>query len=115
MLSARCDWLTFAFCWSICFVPTCMPIARATITNASQPKTAVFQWPALQRPMRAARLFDLVKGDMASLSSPLRGLGGEPEGLAGERAPRDAAALLPEQVGLLCTAVAACCAGRGDR
>ena len=34
-------------------------------TNASQPKTAVFQWFALQRPMRAARLLLCFKGDMA--------------------------------------------------
>jgi hypothetical protein len=34
------------------------------ITNASQPKTAVFQWFALQRPIRAARLLLCFKGDM---------------------------------------------------
>ena len=40
------------------FVPTALPTANAATTSASQPKTAVFQWPALQRPMRAARLCD---------------------------------------------------------
>ena len=34
----------------------------ATTTKASQPKTAVFQWLALQRPMRAAMLFELLQG-----------------------------------------------------
>ena len=41
---------------SICFVPTWPPMPKATTTSASQPKVAVFQWEALQRPMRAARL-----------------------------------------------------------
>jgi hypothetical protein len=38
------------------FVPTALPIATAATTNASRPNTAVFQWLALQRPIRAARL-----------------------------------------------------------
>src|SRR6476661_3042006 len=46
------------------FVPTCMPIASDAITNASQPNTAVFQWLALQRPMRAAMLFERFRGDI---------------------------------------------------
>src|SRR5712691_5622528 len=50
-------------------VPTCMPTARDTITNASQPKTAVFQWLALQRPIRAAMLFDFFRGDISSSPS----------------------------------------------
>ncbi len=53
--------------WSICFVFTTLPIAIAAMTNASQPKTAVFQWLALQRPIRAAMLFDCFRGDTASL------------------------------------------------
>ena len=40
---------------SIVFVPTAPPIPNATRTRASQPNVAVFQWAALQRPMRAAR------------------------------------------------------------
>ena len=39
-----------------CFVPTLPPIMNARTTNASQPTIAVFQWRALQRPARAARL-----------------------------------------------------------
>src|SRR5262249_56245505 len=31
----------------------------------SQPKTAVFQWPALQRPIRAARLSECLRGDIS--------------------------------------------------
>ena len=41
---------------SMVFVPTMPPSAKATTTKASQPNVAVFQWAALQRPMRAARL-----------------------------------------------------------
>ena len=41
---------------STLFVPTMPPSAKATTTKASQPNVAVFQWAALQRPMRAARL-----------------------------------------------------------
>src|SRR5439155_22106442 len=44
-----------------------LPSAKATTTNASQPKTAVFQWSALQRPMRAARLFERLSGDIRDL------------------------------------------------
>jgi hypothetical protein len=40
----------------ICFVPTAPPSTTATITNASQPKVAVFQCAALQRAALAARL-----------------------------------------------------------
>ena len=46
---------------SMLFVPTMPPSAKATTTKASQPKVAVFQWLALQRPMRAARLGDCVR------------------------------------------------------
>ena len=63
--SARCDSPTFASSLFSCFVPTCMPTANDTITNASQPKTAVFQWLALQRPMRAAMLFERFRGDIS--------------------------------------------------
>src|SRR3954468_151972 len=44
------------------FVPTMLPIANAATTNASQPNVAVFQWDALQRPIRAARCFDVPRG-----------------------------------------------------
>jgi hypothetical protein len=44
-----------------------MPSAKATTTNASQPNVAVFQWSALQRPIRAARLLGFVP-DMIFLS-----------------------------------------------
>src|SRR5687768_17814247 len=46
-------------------VPTALPMKTDAITKASQPKTAVFQWPALQRPMRAAKLLLCFNGDMA--------------------------------------------------
>ena len=36
------------------------------MTKASQPKTAVFQWLALQRPIRAAMLFDCFRGDIGA-------------------------------------------------
>src|SRR5687767_13785557 len=52
------------------FVPTALPIAKDATTNASQPKTAVFQWLALHRPMRAAKLLECLRGDTVS---PLRG------------------------------------------
>ena len=45
-------------------VPTKLPMKSAATTNASQPKTAVFQWLALQRPMRAAMLFERFRGDI---------------------------------------------------
>jgi hypothetical protein len=55
------------------FVPTMPPIPKATTTMASQPNVAVFQWFALQRPMRAARLRGLrswvVLGDTVVLLS----------------------------------------------
>src|SRR5437868_1791246 len=47
------------------FMPMFMPITSEAATNTSQPKTAVFQWLALQRPMRAAMLFERFKGDIA--------------------------------------------------
>src|SRR5262245_38464243 len=65
--SARCDWPTLASSFDSCFVPTCMPTANDAMTKASQPKTAVFQWLALQRPIRAAMLFERFRGDMALL------------------------------------------------
>ena len=40
----------------ICFVPIAPPITTAAITNAIQPKVAVFQCAALQRAARVARL-----------------------------------------------------------
>ena len=62
--SALCDWPVFVSSCLMFFVPTCCPIIRATTTNASQPKTAVFQWPALQRPIRAAMLLERLRGDI---------------------------------------------------
>jgi hypothetical protein len=44
-------------------VPTALPMRNDAITNASQPKTAVFQWFALQRPILAAMLFERFRGD----------------------------------------------------
>ena len=51
---------------SIVFVPARPPRAKATRTNANHPNVAVFQWSALQRPIRAARFWVLVTGVMAS-------------------------------------------------
>ena len=59
ILFALPDSPTAASFFSIIFIGTAMPMANEATTNASQPKVAVFQWLALQRPMRAARLFDL--------------------------------------------------------
>jgi hypothetical protein len=47
---------------SSCFVPMALPSMTATTTNASHPKIAVFRCAALQRPMRAARFWDLARG-----------------------------------------------------
>src|SRR5205823_9997453 len=63
--SARCDSPTLVSWLDMVFMPMFMPTASETTTNASQPKTAVFQWLALQRPMRAAMLFERFKGDIA--------------------------------------------------
>ena len=53
---------------SMVFVPTALPRAKATRTNAIQPNVAVFQWLALQRPIRAARL---LWGDLVDISISL--------------------------------------------
>src|SRR5262249_949529 len=53
---------------SISFEPAMPPSAKATTTKASQPKVAVFQWPALQRPMRAARLDEGLTGAISAPS-----------------------------------------------
>ena len=47
-------------------MPTWPPMTTEATTNASQPKTAVFQWFALHRPMRAAMLLLRFRGDMAA-------------------------------------------------
>ena len=53
--SALCDWPTPASLMSICLKPTTMfPNAKRTMTQASQPNTAIFQWRALQAPIRPA-------------------------------------------------------------
>ena len=54
---------------SIVFVPIRFPSANETATNASHPKVAVFQWEALQRPIRAARFLLFLAGDTAVLLS----------------------------------------------
>ena len=59
ILSIRPDSRGPAVFGSIDFVPAA-PRAKATTTNASQPNVAVFQWSALQRPIRAARLWVFV-------------------------------------------------------
>src|SRR4051812_4099156 len=64
--SPRWAWPTLAFCSSMFFVPAAVPMKTAAMTKASQPKTAVFQWLALQRPIRAARLFERLRGDIWS-------------------------------------------------
>ena len=56
ILSARPDSPGPAVLGSMVLVPTAPPIAKAAMTRPSQPKVAVFQWLALQRPIRAARL-----------------------------------------------------------
>src|SRR5262245_14985789 len=68
IVSARWAWPTLELFWSICLVPIAWPIITAAITKASQPNTAVFQWLALHRPIRAAMLLDFFRGDMARLS-----------------------------------------------
>ncbi len=52
---------------STCLVPSWPPTKNAASTRASQPKVAVFQWAALQRPMRAATLRGCVVRDMTGL------------------------------------------------
>src|SRR5687767_3623225 len=59
---------TFSSLSSRYLVPTAPPMTTAAITNASQPKVAVFQWLALQRPIRAARLFERFKGVISGVS-----------------------------------------------
>src|SRR5580765_7500494 len=63
---------------------------KTSTTSRSQPKTAVFQWLALQRPMRAAMLFERFRGDiwtwllrLGVSSQSQRGVGAEmrPAGL----------------------------------
>ena len=56
---------TAASFFSIICIGATIPIANEAITNASQPNVAVFQWLALQRPIRAAMLLDCFRGDMA--------------------------------------------------
>ena len=56
---------------SSAFVPNAPPSPKATRTSAIQPKVAVFQWSALQRPMRAARLVGGVP-DISNASFAIR-------------------------------------------
>jgi hypothetical protein len=62
MRSAVRDSPTLLLFSSMDVVPICIPMAKATRTKATQPKTAVFQWVELQRPMRAARFFECLRG-----------------------------------------------------
>jgi hypothetical protein len=56
--SARWDSPTPTRSGSRVFVPSRPPATAVRTTNAIQPAIAVRRWPALQRPMRAARLVD---------------------------------------------------------
>src|SRR5262245_64142348 len=77
ILSAVRDSPTLASFWSMKTVASALPRTTDTATNASQPKTAVFQWLALQRPIRAAKAFDSVRGVTVVLLSALQLQGGE--------------------------------------
>src|SRR5262245_1144180 len=70
--SAFADSPTAASDCLIWLIGICIEMKTETATKASQPKTAVFQWLALQRPIRAARFFDCFKGDISFLLSDLR-------------------------------------------
>ena len=64
-------------------VPTMPPSTNATTTDASHPNVAVFQWAALQRPIRAAWFLGCVSGDMRAPFKPVgaaRGLGARRRG-----------------------------------
>ena len=65
MRSIRPDWPGPEVFVSMFFVPTMPPRPKATTTRKSQPKVAVFQWFALQRPIRAARLRCGLLGDIS--------------------------------------------------
>src|SRR3954463_1899940 len=67
ILSALAASPTFESEVSRYLVPIAVPIANDATTNASQPNTAVFQWFALQRPIRAAKLFECFSGDIRDL------------------------------------------------
>ena len=71
--SARRESPASASAGSRVLVPITLPSARATNTKASHPKIAIFRWAALQRPMRAARFWDLASGVMASFRDSLGG------------------------------------------
>ena len=68
---------------SMFFMPTRPPSPKATTTKASQPKVAVFQWAALQRPMRAARLEWCGLLDM--LVAPFRSIAADATSAAGRQ------------------------------
>src|SRR5262245_25340775 len=56
----------------ISVIGICIEMKSDTATRAIQPNTAVFQWFALQRPIRAARFLDCFRGDISFLLSDLR-------------------------------------------
>src|SRR5690349_17778645 len=94
MCCAFADSPTAASACLISVVVTFMETNTETATRASHPKTAVFQWLALQRPMRAAMFLDCCKGDISFLLSA-QGL--QVEGLVG-RARNRAARRVGERV-----------------
>ncbi len=76
ILSMRPDWPVPALA-SMFLVPTRPPSPKATTTKASQPKVAFFQWAALQRPIRAAKLewcglLDMLVAPFRSIAPTLR-------------------------------------------
>src|SRR5262245_26826498 len=58
------------------------------MTNASQPNTAVFQWLALQRPMRAAMLLDFFKVDISWAARSIQTACGKVPGASHRAEPR---------------------------
>src|SRR5262245_17632867 len=104
MRSALADSPTEASACLIWVVPRFIAMKSDATTKASQPKTAVFQWLALQRPIRAARFCDCLRGDISYLLSDLRlqigGLAvGELEGHALGRCEREGVVEGRERVG----------------
>src|SRR5262245_2762380 len=87
MRAAFADSPTAASCCLIWVVVTFIEMKTERATSASQPNTAVFQWLALQRPIRAARFCDCFSGDTTFLLSDLRL---QIEGLAVDGAEGDA-------------------------
>src|SRR5829696_173638 len=55
---------------SICVAPTAPPITTAASAKPIQPKVAVFQWPALQRPARPAMFSRFIARPLYPLLPP---------------------------------------------